>query len=270
MLNLSRLYVATAVTDNEYKDIVKILASSFTRFNPGLTINIYCLNFTADAYSVYVNSFNLPNVVFHRINYNNQYTDPTSPNYYLSILDSIGVKFKIANINPDCDYMLWLDADTFFCKSISEITRAVTKPYIYGVPRTRNVPIARLAYNAGVLVLPKRLLPNMLPLYTAYCDTAAAANAPALAYSDEYFIRDTYTEKGTLASTFNSTPDNYNDRAIIQHFAGSIAPWLVRVENIYGTDPVSNATRLMYTKWMAAYNNVKPYLSRSFIDMVEG
>lgn len=268
MLDLNRLYIATAITDNEYKDIVKILASSFTRFNPGLILNIYCLNFTPEAYSTYANSFNIPNVILHRVTYTNPYTDPNNSNYYMTILDSIGVKFKIASLNPDCDYMLWLDADTFFCKPLTPVSRVVTRPYVYGLPRNRNVPASRLLYNAGVLFLPKRILSGMLSNYNTYCDAVHANHAPVLSYSDEYFIRDVYLEKGILPNLYNSTPADYNDTAVIQHITGDIVPWRVRVEFIYGTDRVSNATRRLYTKWMEAYNNVKPLLSRSFVEMV--
>ena len=271
MLDLNKVYIATAVTDNEYKDVVKILASSFTRFNPSLTLNVYCLNFTQEAYDEYVRSVSIDNVVFHRVTYNNPYTDPNSSNYYMTILDSIGIKFKIASTNPDCDYMLWLDADTFFCKSIADVTIRVTKQSIYGVPRTRNVPLSKMVYNAGVLLFPKRILPNMLSLYTSYCKNAATAtNTDALSYSDEYFIRDIYTTKEILPDLFNSTPTIYNDKAIIQHAVGNCVPWKVRIDQIYGTDPESNATRRIYAKWMDAYNTAKPLLSRSFIDMVEG
>ena len=271
MTSLNDIHIATAVTNNDYKEIVKVMASSFVRNNPGLVLHVYCLNFDDTAYAAYQSSFDMLGVVLHQVTYTNPYTDlsATGKDRYRAILDSTGVKFKLANDNTDKDYFMWLDADTIFCKPLNGIERYLKHEAVYGVPRTRFLPTSKLTFNAGVLVFHKKLAEGILDKYTAYCQKVQAIDPKLLGWSDEHFIRDEIYEKGLLPPIYNATPNKYTRNAAIGHLVGQILPWTIPVKSLEHLKMPRSSIKPLCDAWLAEYQNAKYLLSKDFINKVE-
>jgi hypothetical protein len=226
MISLDKIHIATAITDNVFKDVVKVMASSFVRNNPDLQLHVYCLNFTNESYAAYCENFNLSGVVLHQVEYHNPYNNSAAVGIdrYHAILNCTGVKFKLAEANTQ-DYLMWLDADTFFAKPLSGIERFISHDAIYGVPRTKFVPVSEIAFNACVLLFPKSMSESILDRYTTYCYRVQEVDIDSLGWSDEHFIRDEFPAKGILPLIYNATPSNYSKNAVIGHLVGKIVPW---------------------------------------------
>ena len=271
MTSLNDIYIATAVTNNDYKDIVKVMASSFVRHNPGLQLHVYCLNFDNAAYAAYQSSFDMLGVILHQIEYTNPYTDAsaTGKNHYRAILDSTSVKFKLLNDNTDKDYFMWIDADTVFCKPLNGIERYLKYAAVYGVPRTRFLPTSELTFNAGVLIFHKKLAEGILDKYLAYCQKVQAIDPRLLGWSDEHFIRDEIHEKGLLPPLYNATPNNYNKNAVIGHLVGRVCPWTIPAIAVKYLNMPHSAIKPLCDIWLAEYANAKHLLSADFIKKVE-
>jgi hypothetical protein len=270
MISLDKIHIATAVTNNVFKDVVKVMASSFVRNNPNLQLHVYCLNFDNESYTTYRGSFNLPGVVLHQVEYHNQYTDPTADGVdrYRSILDATGVKFKLANDNTQ-DYLMWVDADTFFTKPLAGIEKLIKHDAIYGVPRTKFVPVSKLTFNAGVLIFPKSLSAGILDKYTAYCQKLQASDPKILGWADEYFIKDELPVKGVLPLIYNVTPNNYSKHMVIGHVVGKTVPWQMPAKILATLKIPHAAVKELCDSWMAEYEIAKPLLDPEFIKQVE-
>jgi hypothetical protein len=270
MVNLDKIHIATAITNNIFKDIVKVMASSFVRNNPNLQLHVYCLNFDNESYTTYRGSFNLPGVVLHQVEYHNQYTDPnaTGVDRYRSILDATSVKFKLANDNTQ-DYFMWVDADTFFTKPLAGIEKFIRYDAVYGVPRTKFLPVSKLTFNAGVLLFPKSVTDGILAKYTAYCQKVQSIDPKLLGWSDEYFIRDELPVKGILPMIYNATPRNYSRDAVINHIVGKAVPWTVPVKVLANAKTPHKTIKSLCDSWMAEYEIAKPLLDPEFIKQVE-
>jgi len=270
MISLDNIHIATAITDNVFKDVVKVMASSFVRNNPDLQLHVYCLNFTNEAYNAYYDDFNLSGAVLHRVEYQNPYTNPTIAEIdrYHAILNCTSVKFKLADANTK-DYFMWVDADTFFAKPLNGIERFIEREAIYGVPRTKFTPVSNLTFNAGVLLFPKNMSENILDKYTIYCQKICEIDPGLLGWSDEYFIRDEFPAKGILPLIYNATPANYSRNAVIGHLVGKAVPWEMSIKALENLRTPHRAVKPLCESWLAEYRRAKPLLSDEFIERVE-
>jgi hypothetical protein len=270
MISLDKIHIATAITDNVFKDVVKVMASSFVRNNPDLQLHVYCLNFTNESYAAYCENFNLSGVVLHQVEYHNPYNNSAAVGIdrYHAILNCTGVKFKLAEANTQ-DYLMWVDADTFFAKPLSGIERFISHDAIYGVPRTKFVPVSEIAFNAGVLLFPKSMSESILDRYTTYCYRVQEVDIDSLGWSDEHFIRDEFPAKGILPLIYNATPSNYSKNAVIGHLVGKIVPWETPTHVIENLRIPHKAIKPLCESWLAEYQRAKSLLSYDFIKRVE-
>jgi len=271
MISLNDIYIATAVTNNVYKNVVKVMASSFVRNNPNLQLHVYCLNFDSASFAKYKSGFDLPGVVLHQVEYNNQYTDPTAKgrDSYRAILDCTGVKFKLANDNVDKEYFMWVDADTVFRRSLSGLEKYLGYKAVYGVSRTKYVTKDETIFNAGVLIFHKDLLVDILDKYTAYCDKAQAVDLKLLGWSDEHFIRDEFRHKEILPLIYNVTPRSRCNVPVICHLVGKITPWTVPLEAIRHMRAPGSSIKELCEAWLDEYQKAKSLLDEDFIKKVE-
>lgn len=271
MISLNDICIATAVTDNIYKNVVKVMASSFVRNNPNLQLHVYCLNFDSASFAKYKSGFNLPGVVLHQVAYNNPYTDLTAKgkDSYRAILDCTGVKFELANNNTDKEYFMWVDADTVFRGSLSGLEKYLGRKAVYGVPRTRYVTRAKTIFNAGALIFHKDLLTDILNKYTAYCGKVQAVDLHLLGWSDEHFIRDEFQHKEILPLMYNVTPRSHCRVPVICHLVGKITPWTVPLQDIKHMRIPGSSIKALCEAWLDEYQYAKPLLDEDFIKKIE-
>lgn len=250
------------VIDKHYSEAALVSLSSFKKFNPGIHVHVYCMNFTQDEFLAYVTTaiseIGLDGYNF--IKYDFEMFDTSAHNwniFYIGIFKIIAAKFKIMS-EIDSEYFIYFDVDTIFNSSISELFTYLTPTFEFGGVRyTEHQPDV----NCGLLLVKNKHIDYFKQFKNFFDD-----NHSTYFNLDEAFLTNLYKNHITyFERKFSARGDDIEKNPIMVHYLGPIKPF-----EINNTDsPVYMVNTDLFHYWYDYFDTIKHLLSSTFVEQVE-
>lgn len=250
------------IVDAHYSEASLVSLSSFKKYNPDISVHIYCMNFTQNQFIQYVNTaiedLHLTDYYFKQYDFEMFDTSEHSWNiFYNPIFKLIAAKFKVMSEHQE-DYFLYFDIDTLFTDSIKGIEQYLTKDFAYGGVRW-NASLPEC--NCGLILMRNYHL-DYFKLFQNFC----SKNYKKYLNLDEVFLEDLYHENITYLDTRSNTKSDMRlDNPVMIHYVGSKKPFEIKELD----SPVIVYNTYQYYRWYEYYDTIKQYFSNEFNLQVE-
>lgn len=264
-------YEICSTIDSDYINVSLVFAKSFSKHNPELKLNIYCINFSNEKYKEYANKLNpFKNVIPISVTF----TDPVDRidtgeyidnHVYQRHMHATIYKLKLFS-EMTTDYMLYLDVDMLIRKDITPLLQEYTTDF---VGREYQLPPNDQGINAGVLIARK----GMTNLYKDSFDFFEKRKKNPL--PEEYYIFHSGHSITNLPARYNyfrykNCLELVSDPSIV-HFC-SISKPFTKSESLdpdhirWLYEAAATGNYIFFEEWYDIFDSVKEILDSAFVN----